>query len=749
MTNRTIDQQLLNAKSYAKKGDLLKAQKQYEEIIKTLSNKLTYQQGLIISNKSDHNNVKQSIPKEIIDQLFDLYNQGQIATVIKQAEVLTKQYPEAFLVWKILGASNISAGMFDKSVECYKKCISLKPENADLYNDIGVAFQGQGKFEEAIFAYKKALSISPNHAGVYYNIGLALSGQCKLKDAVNAYKKAIFLKPDYAEAYNNLGNILQEQGNLEESIDVFKKALLVKPDYDEAYFNISNSFEGISFKKPNQDLQKIISTLLDKKTYVKPQEINSSVVSLLKVDTKLKKYLELQTVSDLQIKLPELITDLTDIPLLLKFMSVCPIADKDLEKLIKNLRNALLMSIKKIDNTVEFLSFQSALALQCYTNEYIYGQTRFEEKALKSLEELVKQKLKNKIQPCAKMILCLSSYKPLNHYEWSNSLIVTDAIKDVFIRQFVEPKVEDTLKQSLPSLTDISEKTSQKVRAQYEKNPYPRWVNLKLQFKPLTISRLISEIKLKIFDHKIRDIKSPDILIAGCGTGQHSIETATRFKDSKVLAIDLSKSSLSYAKRKTYELGIKNIDYVQADILNLDKLDKKFDIVESVGVLHHMTNPIAGWRALTDCLKQGGLMKIGLYSELARQDIVKMRKEIGERGLGSCDAEMRSFRNMLMKSDKSYHKLTLSSPDLYTMSTLKDLLYHVKEHRFTLKQIQDCLSELELKFCGFESRRIVSYFKQGTIMETDPYNLDKWHAFEQANPRMFSGMYQFWCQKII
>ena len=152
--------------------------------------------------------------------------------------------------------------------------------------------------------------------------------------------------------------------------------------------------------------------------------------------------------------------------------------------------------------------------------------------------------------------------------------------------------------------------------------------------------------KLKLFDDKIKEVEAPNILIAGCGTGQHSILTATRFKDSKVLAIDLSLSSLSYAKRKTQELGINNIEYLQADILDLGKLGRQFDIVESGGVLHHMQDPVAGWRVLTDCLKLGGLMRIGLYSELARQHIVKIRQEISKAGIGSSDAAMKSFSIM-------------------------------------------------------------------------------------------------------
>ena len=103
-------------------------------------------------------------------------------------------------------------------------------------------------------------------------------------------------------------------------------------------------------------------------------------------------------------------------------------------------------------------------------------------------------------------------------------------------------------------------------------------------------------------------------MIAGCGTGNHSI-IATRYKNANILAVDLSLSSLAYAKRKTEELGYKNIEYLHADILDLNKLNKKFDVIESSGVLHHMKDPIAGLKVLVDILEPHGFLKLGLYSE--------------------------------------------------------------------------------------------------------------------------------------
>ena len=259
---------------------------------------------------------------------------------------------------------------------------------------------------------------------------------------------------------------------------------------------------------------------------------------------------------------------------------------------------------------------------------------------------------------------------------------------------------------------------------------------------------VVDQIKLRLFDHKIKEVEAPNILIAGCGTGQHSLETAARFKDSNVLAIDLSLSSLSYAKRKTEEFGIQNIDYMQADILDLGKLNRQFDIVESAGVLHHMDDPFAGWSVLTDCLKPGGLMKIGLYSELARQHIVEMRQEISNAGIGSSNEEMKSFRTMVINSNQNHHKKILTFSDFYSLSELRDLLFHVQEHRFTIPQIRDCLTELGLKFCGFEADKIVSHFNLANTGADDPCDLEKWQAYEEANPSTFAGMYQFWCQKI-
>ena len=94
-------------------------------------------------------------------------------------------------------------------------------------------------------------------------------------------------------------------------------------------------------------------------------------------------------------------------------MSVCPLPDLALENLFRELRASLLLSISDLTGSHEELKFQSALALQCFTNEYIYNQSEHEDKALTALEAAVKQTLNNGDQPSPQSILCLASYSLL------------------------------------------------------------------------------------------------------------------------------------------------------------------------------------------------------------------------------------------------------------------------------------------------------------------------------------------------
>jgi SAM-dependent methyltransferase len=318
----------------------------------------------------------------------------------------------------------------------------------------------------------------------------------------------------------------------------------------------------------------------------------------------------------------------------------------------------------------------------------------------------------------------------------------------VIDQQIVQPAEERRLRATIPRLTAIEDRVSLEVQRQYAENPYPNWVRLPLTDQPMTLDEHLGSL----FPHQpFRNLgkAAAEILIAGCGTGQQALDAANLFAASRLLAIDLSLPSLAFARRKARELGIGNIEFAQGDILKLGALDRTFDSIEATGVLHHLADPWAGWSVLLGRLAPGGVMRIGLYSELARQDIVRGRKIVAERGYRATPDDIRRARQELVAIAAEQQLLFVrDSWDFFSISECRDLLFHVQEHRTTLPQIKAFLAAQNLEFLGFELADPL-WRAYGARFPTDPArtDLDLWHQFETENPRTFTGMYQFWVQK--
>ena len=241
-----------------------------------------------------------------------------------------------------------------------------------------------------------------------------------------------------------------------------------------------------------------------------------------------------------------------------------------------------------------------------------------------------------------------------------------------------------------------------------------------------------------------------DILVAGCGTGQHSIDTAQHYRGARVLAVDLSMASLCYAKHKTSGSRVVNIEYAQADILALGSIERMFDLVEASGVLHHLADPMLGWRVLLSRLRPQGFMKVGLYSELARRDVVAARVFIAERGYRPTAPDIRRCRQELMRCADGTPLKNVATGDFFTTSGCRDLLFHAQEQRFTLPDIGAFLAENDLTFLGFDlSGRVQLQYRARFPDDRSMTDLSLWHIFERENPATFLGMYQFWIQKTL
>ena len=575
--------------------------------------------------------------QDIIDKVIRLYEAGKIISILNSSDELLTKFPNNATIHNILGAGFSQFNDFEKGIYHLQKAIQLEPQNYLILNNLGNVLLDVNEYQKTIEVINKALNIRPDFAEGYNTLGLALYKGGDIEGSIFNFKKAIELKNDLFSAYNNIGISYKQKKDIYSAFNCFVEAIKINPDFIEPKHNLAAIINEVKFEKDRTDLYPIIYRILDTNNCVDPNDISNSIFNLLKLDPYLGNIFDNYFSIKDNYSLDELISNFENCPLFLKTISISLVCNLEIERILQNLRSSILFSISQLQKSNNLLKFQSALALHCFTNEYIYSESLEEEKALVLLENEIDNQFSIGKQPKPQLILCFASYRPLNKYNWCSQIINQSNLNEVIKRQILEPNLEKKIEISINNSKIITDKTSKKVKQQYEENPYPRWISSHLRLFPLSMAELIAESNLKVNNLSINKINEPKVLIAGCGTGQQSLYAASLYKNSKILAIDLSISSLKYAKRKTEELGIENIEYIQHDILDLKSLQRKFDIIECVGVLHHMNDPFKGWSILTDCLVDGGLMNIGLYSRQARGQISRLRNSILSKKLEYCN----------------------------------------------------------------------------------------------------------------
>ena len=270
-----------------------------------------------------------------------------------------------------------------------------------------------------------------------------------------------------------------------------------------------------------------------------------------------------------------------------------------------------------------------------------------------------------------------------------------------------------------------------RVRQQYEENPYPRWRSLGVGQEARPFHQVMSQL---FPDHGCAPVDEPTILIAGCGTGRHALSSARRYAGARTWAIDFSLTSLAYALRQAGEDS--PVQFRWADLLHLDQADlpDSFDIIESVGVLHHLEQPLTGLLALRRRLAPQGWMRLGLYSARFRSRFARARALARQLAPGR---DLRQVRRLLVEQLPAPDLEALASTvDFYSLSGLRDLLLHERELEYDLDGVWQLMESANLEIIGFE----------GSAQQWGSDRL-AWQRFEEENPTAFKGMYVFWCRK--
>ncbi len=523
--------------------------------------------------------------------------------------------------------------------------------------------------------------------------------------AEERFRQALSRKPDFAAAHNDLGLLLVAQGRRGEAIPHHVAAIRLAPERALYWFNFAAALNEVRLAKADAGFRADLARALGEPG-CDARHLVAPALSLIENDLGEPGWRDLER--------------LAAHPLLIPLLSRALIADRRAEDRLTALRRFLLERAVSGQTVPRPLAL--ALARQAFFGEYAWAVSPDEDRALAGLDPA---------QPIG------AAYRP------------TDRIGELARLMVDDPAQERSLVQAIPALTPIADPVSLAVRAQYETHPYPRWIDLP---RPARARPLAEHLAL-LFPGRAWPVPAASplaVLIAGAGTGLQSILAALRYADSQVLGVDLSLASLAYAERQRKRLGIANLAHAQADILGLGDLGRRFQLIECYGVLHHMADPEAGLRALADILAPGGYLMLGLYSALARQDVVAARAFIAERGFPPSDDGIRQARQAIRALDPHSPVGRLAtSLDFYSLSLCRDLLFHVQEHRLTIPDIEAMLARTGLDFLGFDLADAAARQAYGARFPADRAmaSLANWAAFEADHPNTFASTYRFWVRK--
>jgi|GEM_PF-1723703 len=404
-----------------------------------------------------------------------------------------------------------------------------------------------------------------------------------------------------------------------------------------------------------------------------------------------------------------------------------------------------------------FTNLLTVISGQCFNTEYIYDVQEAEVSAIAALKASV---LANIRDAHVIDLAIIASYEPL----WSTlgscdpedlNYLMTEAEKWpawaqlIWKTQFLAPCQEAFLKQSLHTLSPVTDPFSNAIGAQYESYPYPRWQTTKLPAKALSLRQHLESRFPQSALPAVTDTPAK-ILFAGCGTGEQVVQMGLGLNAQNILAMDLSTNSLAYASRKAQEHGMDNVHFGQGDILAVKDWDASFDLIVCTGVLHHMRDPAAGLASLMKVSKDSSIFFLALYSERARAAVIASRALVTEHRIADDIAGLRQFRALIRSlPDDHPAKSVAACREFYSASGLHDFIFNVHELRFTPLQVKDLLDAQGLRVIGLDVPRgeYIALYKEQFPDDPAMINLENWDAFETDYSDVFDGMIQLWCCK--
>jgi len=183
-------------------------------------------------------NKAQPAPAEI-GALVAFLDQQRPADAEQRARALLARFPEAAMLWKILGVALLRQGK--EALQVLRKTSGLLPEDAEAHANLGAALHDRGQWADALQSLSRALALQPRAAQTLVDAANCLNALGRAREAVSLYNQALQVYPTLLEAHNNLGNAFLSLGQATDAAGCYRRALEITPNDAQIHCNLGNA----------------------------------------------------------------------------------------------------------------------------------------------------------------------------------------------------------------------------------------------------------------------------------------------------------------------------------------------------------------------------------------------------------------------------------------------------------------------------------------------------------------------------
>lgn len=152
------------------------------------------------------------------------YNEKRYEDAEKLVNETHQKFPADTRAAQMVAYRELGEGKPDRAIKVFEELLTIDPNNAEAYNQIGYFYGFRGDYDKAVEAFKRYQFIATDTANPFDSLGEIQAYSGRYNEALENLNRALALKPDFVDSVKNIAVVYEGRGEYREAIAQYEKA---------------------------------------------------------------------------------------------------------------------------------------------------------------------------------------------------------------------------------------------------------------------------------------------------------------------------------------------------------------------------------------------------------------------------------------------------------------------------------------------------------------------------------------------